>query len=327
MPPRLRRASQVPLHLLACGLTAALTASAPALAQPPPDDTPPPPPPPGEPAPEPLALPPATSAFADPTQPAPPAAPSWFRFRAVAELGFLFFVSHKVQFSRDGTYFDYVSEGGQDNLFPAARLSVEAELSRRHQIIFLYQPLEITTDVLLPRDVRVDGLTFPAGTPTTLRYGFPFYRLSYAYDFVPDPKNELSFGLSMQIRNATIDFASRDGELFRSNRDVGPVPLLKSRGRLTLESGLFLGYEVDGIYAPISVLNGSANETTGALVDLSLRAGLPLISGAEAFVNLRYLGGGATAGGDNEAEPPGDGYSKNWLHLMTVTLGAAIGSP
>ncbi|EYF06436.1 hypothetical protein [Chondromyces apiculatus] len=284
-------------------------------------DAPPPPPPPGLPeravqAPSPFVV----------AAPAPAAAqPSWFRFRAVAELGFLAMLSHKVQFGRDGTYFDYVAQGGQDTLFPVARFSAEAELFRHHQVVFLYQPLELSTEVEIGRDLRVDGLTFPAGTPMALRYGFPFYRLSYAYDLFLDPKQELSFGVSLQVRNATIDFASQDGTLFRSNRDVGPVPLLRSRGRVTLNSGLFLGYEVDGIYAPISVLNGSDNEVTGALVDLSVRAGLPLVAGTEAFVNLRYLGGGAV--GQSDPEPPGDGYTRNWLHFMTVSLGAALGSP
>jgi len=270
-----------------------------------------------------LALSASRPALAQPEE----AGASWFRLRPVAELGFLAVLSHKVQFSRDGTYFDYVGEGGQDTLFSVARFSAEAELVRRHQLVFLYQPLELDTKVTLERDVVVDRLTFPAGTPMALRYGFPFYRLSYAYDLAPDPRDELSVGVSLQIRNATIQFASLDGALLRSNRDVGPVPLLRSRGRLGLgrERGAFLGYEVDGIYAPISVLNGSDNEVTGALLDASLRAGVELPMAAEVFLNLRYLGGGAV--GQSDDDPPSDGYTRNWLHLFTVSLGAAITTP
>jgi len=45
-------------------------------------------------------------------------------FRAVAELGFLAVLNHKIQFSNNGTYFNYKEEGGQDVLFPINRLSI-----------------------------------------------------------------------------------------------------------------------------------------------------------------------------------------------------------
>lgn len=254
---------------------------------------------------------------------APP--PPWYRVRAVAELGFLAVLSHKLQLGRDGTYFDYVSEGGQDNLYAVGRMSLELELKRRHTFVFLYQPLDLETSVVLPRAVRMAGADFEQGTPVDLRYAFPFYRASYLYDLAPSPKHELSLGLSMQIRNATIDFASRDGETFTSNRDIGPVPILKSRGRYAFDGGAFLGYEVDGFYAPISVINGSDNEVTGAIVDLSLRGGVALPENGEMFLNLRYLAGGAV--GQSDKEPQYDGYTRNWLHFMTVSIGAAIGTP
>jgi hypothetical protein len=297
----------IPRPLSAALLATLALSTAPALAQ---DTTPPAP---GAPAGSTASSPPPSRA----AQPAP-----WYRFRAVAEFGFLAVLSHKAQFSQNGNYFDYVKEGGQDNLYAVSRFSVEAELFRRHTVIFLYQPLDIATSVLLPNDLRVDGATFPAGTPMDLRYGFPFYRGSYLYDLVEDPRNELSIGLGLQIRNATIEFASKDGTLFRSNRNIGPVPLLKSRGRLGLPRGAFIGYEVDGLYAPISILNGSDNEVTGAIVDLSLRGGLALPLNSEAFLNVRYIGGGST--GQGAPEPPSDGYTKNWLHFLTVSLGASI---
>jgi hypothetical protein len=52
------------------------------------------------------------------------------------------------------------------------------------------------------------------------------------YDFAKEEGYELAFGLSMQVRNANIEFWSVDGsELYRS-ANVGPVPILKSRGRM-----------------------------------------------------------------------------------------------
>ncbi len=155
-----------------------------------------------------------------------------------------------------------------------------------------------------------------------LKYGFPFYRLSYAYNLLSSPRHELSFGLGLQIRNATVEFASRDGSLFRSNHNIGPVPLLRARGRYGFENGAFIGYEIDGFYAAIPGLNGSTNNVKGAILDASLRAGVRLPFHSEAFVNLRYLGGGAE--GQSKPEPPGDGFTRNWLNFLTVSLGASI---
>lgn len=242
-----------------------------------------------------------------------------YSLRAVGELGFLAVLSHKVQFGRDGTYLDYVTDGGQDTLFAAARLSLELGLFQRHRVILLYQPLAIETVDSPQQDLVVDGETFQAGQPVSFLYGFPFYRLSYIYDFFASSRLELSLGLSLQIRNATITFQSGDGELFRSSRDIGFVPLIKLRFHYAFDCGFWLGAEVDGVYAPVSYLNGDSNDVTGALIDLSVRAGITLPRGVQPFLNVRYLAGGATGAGT--PDPPADGYVRNWLHFMTVTVG------
>lgn len=252
---------------------------------------------------------------------APPAPP---KVRLVAEMGYLAVLSHKIQFGNNGTYVDYVEDGGQDVLFPVSRLSAELAPSAHHRLVFLYQPLALESRVLAAKDLVVDDQTFPQGSGVILRYGFPFWRASYLYDFEPDPLDELAIGISLQIRDATIEFESTDGTRFRSNRDVGPVPILKARWRTTLAGGWWLGAEVDGFYAPISYINGSDNEVVGAIADASLRAGLRLKGGVEWFLNVRYLGGGATGTSDRAPTEPGDGYVRNWLHFLTVSLGATF---
>ncbi|MFC5624095.1 hypothetical protein [Algoriphagus winogradskyi] len=244
-------------------------------------------------------------------------------FRAVAELGFLSVLSHKVQFGENGTYFDYKRDGGQNVLFPVGRLSLELDIKERNTFILLYQPLTIQTQVLLNDDIVVDDLVYPANTSVDLLYNFPFYRVSYLRELVPNkPKFDLAVGGSIQLRNATITFESTDGERFRTNRDVGIVPALKVRSRYDLSELVYLELEADGIYAPISYLNGSDNEVKGAILDASIRSGLKVTNDVNAFFNLRYLGGGAV--GTSEDEPgPGDGYVKNWLHFMTVTAGVS----
>ena len=241
------------------------------------------------------------------------------QLRASAELGYLAVMDHKIQQSKAGTYFDYDDEGGQDVLFPVSRLSLDLTWGR-HTWIFLYQPLALESRTVLTRDVTVDEVTFTEGTPMRFFYGFPFYRISYLYDLNPREDLEVAIGLSLQIRNATIEFESLDGTQFTSNRNVGPVPILKFRLRHDKSNGFWWGAEADGFYAPISYLNGSDNEVVGAILDASLRCGFRLTKSSEIFLNLRYLGGGAVGTSEDDTGP-GDGYTKNWLHFLTTTAG------
>lgn len=240
----------------------------------------------------------------------------------VGELGFLAVADHRVQFSQSGTYFDYRKRGGQDVLFPVSRLSLELNINDKHTIYVLYQPLRLETEVLLTEDLVVDEMTFPANTGVNLLYNFPFYRASYTRTLFRDnPRFHLELGGSLQLRNATISFESKDETQFRTNRDVGPVPALKLRTRAYLSENVFTELEADGIYAPVSYLNGSDNEVVGAILDASLRTSYEFDAPVSAFLNLRYLGGGAV--GTSEVNGPGDGYVRNWLHFATVTVGFA----
>jgi hypothetical protein len=244
-----------------------------------------------------------------------------FKFRAVAEIGFVGVMDHKIQFSNSGTYFDYRRDGGQDVLFPVSRLSLELDIKERNTLTFLYQPLRLESTVLLNDDLIVDDLLFPQGTSVNLLYNFPFYRLSYHRELLPkNDKFDLAIGGTVQIRNATISFESTDGTLYRTNRDVGIVPALKLKAQANVKPNFYLGLEADGIYAPVSYLNGSDNEVVGAILDASLRGGLRLSDNVTTFLNWRYLGGGAV-GTSDDFDGPGDGYVRNWLHFTTVSVG------
>jgi hypothetical protein len=242
-----------------------------------------------------------------------------YSLTGVGELGFLAVAGHRIQFSRDGTYFNYPEDGGQDVLFPFARLSLDLALGERHKLVLLYQPLSLVAQESLKRNLMVDGIPFTAGTPMRFTYKFPFWRASWLYDFATGPETELAVGISLQIRNATIEFESLDGTQLRSTRDIGPVPILKTSLRRVYASGLWLGLEADGFYAPVSYINGSDEEVVGAILDASGRVGLRHKTG-ESFFSLRYLGGGAV-GSSTDRKGPGDGYVRNWLHFFTLSLG------
>ncbi|UCF99183.1 MAG: hypothetical protein JSV89_06495 [Spirochaetaceae bacterium] len=254
---------------------------------------------------------------------------SFFGFESSIEIGFFGFFYHKIQFSSSGTYFDYVKDGGQDVWFPFRRLSGDVLLGSRHRLIFLIQPIDIRTEVLVPSTgLSVDGANFDVDKPIELRYGFDFYRLSYLYDFFKDPKNELAVGASLQIRDAVITFSGEEGGIdqLRDERDIGPVPALKFRVKYYLNDYLWLGTEIDGIYAAGRGVTGSTEVSTdfvGAILDASLRTGFTPRPPVDVFLNLRYLGGGAE-GTDTDDPGPGDGYVKNWLHAFSVSLGVTV---
>ncbi|WP_225414148.1 hypothetical protein [Stigmatella hybrida] len=181
----------------------------------------------------------------------------FFQVRAVGELGFLDVHSNTVRYGRTGSIFRFTEEGGQDNLLPFTRLSLELTWKGRHTAVFLYQPLEARGETVL-------------------------------------------------------------------GRDVGPVPILKVRGRYTFGSGVWLGLEVDGIYASGGLLSrdNTADSFNASLLDASARAGMRVTPQVDVYLNLRYLGGGARGTDEEEAaQGLGDGYSSNWLNTATVSLG------
>lgn len=244
--------------------------------------------------------------------------------RATLELGFLGVLDHDIRLGSDGSEIDYPSDANQNNLYFVGRVSVQLDIWRQHHLTFLYQPLDLTSQATLRRDLRIDGLDYPQGTPVRFRYGFPFYRFSWDFDVLEAPQELLAFGLGLQIRNATLEFESLDGELFRSRNDVGPVPLLRARGRFPIVNRWYFAFEADGFYAPISVLNGSDTEVVGAILDASVRLGWRFIDHVDAFLNVRYLGGGAA--GASDPTPTSDGEQANWLHFLVVSLGATVDS-
>ena len=243
------------------------------------------------------------------------------KLRMNAEIGFLGVVDHRIQFSNSGTYIDYVSQGAQDVLFPVTRWSLDFNLTKRSSITLLYQPLKLQTSNFLEEDIIVDDQVFAAGTGVDFLFDFGYYRGSYLYEFMPDNKKyDFAFGATIQIRNATISFEAQDGSAYRRSGDIGIVPALKLRTKRYFGERYFVGIEADGIYAPVSYLNGADNEIVGAILDGSVFGGFRLQKEAYTFLNLRYLGGGAV-GTDPDFTGPGDGYVRNWLHFVNVGIG------
>lgn len=242
-----------------------------------------------------------------------------YRVTLSADMGFLAVLAHELQDGEGGTRFDYREEGAQDVLFPVSRFSVSLELGERHRIGLLYQPLELLTRERLRRAITVEDTTYEAGTAMSFRYGFPFYRASYDYAVWVGRHNSLRLGGGLQLRNATIEFAEADGTRLVSSRSLGPVPLLRLGARQELGMPFWLELEVDGVYAPIKYLNGDDNGVEGALLDANLRLGMDAGEWWDAFLNARYLAGGAEGQDDDEGS-----YSYNWLQFFILSVGVSV---
>ena len=239
------------------------------------------------------------------------------------EIGSLAVLQNTIQLGKEGTDFDYLDDGGEDNLFAYQRFEINFRKNERHSFIFLYQPLNLNTTQEASSELRFDNVIFPEGTPMEYRYGFDFTRATYMYDITKSTDKEISFGVGLQIRNATLDFRSADGTLADSNRDIGPVPLLTSRGRFGIDSQRWWGYDMAGAYAPIKYLNGDVSDVVGALLDASVRGGFTFNKGTDVFINLRYVGGGAE-GTESEPIDGKDGFVANWIQLVALSIGVSV---
>ena len=94
-------------------------------------------------------------------------------------------------------------------------------------------------------------------------------------------------------------------------------------GQFDLKDDKMVGSDITGAYAPVSYLNGDDNEVLGALLDASVRTGIHAAKGMDPFINLRYLGGGAE-GITDDPDPGKDGYTRNWIHTIAVSLGLRL---
>lgn len=252
----------------------------------------------------------------------------------VGETGFVAVLAHTIQVGESGSLFNFRTEGGQEILFPISRLTAEVTAADRHTVILLYQPLEIATQVRFDAARTIDQTTFEANEGVNVTYSFPFYRVSYLYDFAAANNLELAAGLSLQLRNASVRFVSVNGDQndIAVSQDLGPVPIIKVRAEYRFDEsaipGAFLGLEADGFYASSAFINGASYDFSGSIYDVSLRAGFMPRPGVDVFANVRALGGGASGTRPDDARDfwsqSESGSTDNFLSTLSLTLGARV---
>lgn len=246
-----------------------------------------------------------------------------------AEQGTVAVLHHTIQIGDGGTVFDYRTQGGQEILFPFNRFTAGMTIQDRHRVSFLYQPLTVVTNVRFKDDVVIDDVTFADGTPMEITYGFPFYRVTYGYRVLNDPRTEMYLGAALQLRNASLVFKQIDGSAdnLTVSQNLGPVPALYAAASHRLDSGWVLRAEATGLYASSRFINGADFDFTGSLLDASLRMGYELKNNIEVFGNIRFLGGSASGESEYDRKfwtQSEETYTENYLATLTITLGALI---
>ncbi len=266
----------------------------------------------------------------------PPPAPveSAVRILPRFDFGLAAVLFHEYQSGEPGTRFNFLTQGGQDTLFPYQRFALDAVLGGQNIVTLLYQPLTLSTTTVADRNnsnggvpVVIDGTSFASGTPLDIKYGFDFWRISYLYDFAKSKDTILGAGLSLQIRNASIVFSSADGTQRTVQQNIGPVPILKGRASHWFSPVFGLDFEADGFYASSAFFNGSGRAFKGWIWDAALTAKTRFVPGSSAFLALRSIGGGAE--GNNaynyvSSTTSSESYTWNNLGTLAVTLGFTL---
>lgn len=162
---------------------------------------------------------------------------------------------------------------------PYARTRVGATFGGRHSLFATWAPVRVEASGVLGRDVRFEGVTFPAGSTVQARYVFDSYRATYRYGLVRSARLDLDVGGTAFVRDAAI---SLQGASFAEKTNVGFVPLLSFRVAWRFAPPFSLVVDGDALAAR----QGRAEDVLVAL-EAELRPGVAVRAG------YRIIEGGA----------------------------------
>ncbi len=182
--------------------------------------------------------------------------------------------------------------------FATYRIYASHKWNDRHEARVLYAPLDLNLTGQFKNTVDYMGATFLANTDTQIRYKFNSYRLTYAYHFEKTSEWEFALGFTAKVRDAEVSLTQ--GNLNRTKKNVGFVPLLNFQAVRNLSSTWSFRFDFDGLAAP----QGRAFD-----VAFFVERALPFW-GSHVFGGYRMVEGGA----DNK-----EVYNFAWFH--TAVLG------
>ncbi|MEL6342228.1 MAG: hypothetical protein AAFV53_03795 [Myxococcota bacterium] len=229
----------------------------------------------------------------------------------VAEAGTALIALNVLQQGQNGTRIDLTDEGGQGRLLPSLRFRLDVPHGRedRSRFSLTWQPLEVATRAVPPRDWQVRQLIFPSGEPVDVKYGFSFFRASWQRDLLADEDRTFALGANLQLRTSSQEFIAVSGDQGFSEQEFGPVPSIIIRARRDWP-GVWTELEIDAL--PIPDFSGFFG-----FYEVDARVGLFDARGFEPYIALRGLGGGFAGTSD-------DGFVDNQLLLFAVLVGVAV---
>jgi hypothetical protein len=133
--------------------------------------------------------------------------------------------------SVDGTRFSLVDLAGKGP-WPAARLYLTWNISKRHSLRALLAPFSYTETGTAATAIDFAGSSFAAGTPIEATYQFNSWRLSYRYRFYSGSRWRWWVGFTAKVRDAKIELEQPGNSA--KDTDVGFVPLLHISGWVRL---------------------------------------------------------------------------------------------
>ncbi len=177
------------------------------------------------------------------------------------------------------------------------RVRADLRLARKHVLSALAAPLQIDVSGSVNRPVSFAGETFAAGTPTTGRYGFNSYRLTYRYEPIQGDAWRFGIGVTAKIRDAVTRLES--GGTVAEKTNVGFVPLVNVNLERRLGARATFQVEGDALAAP----QGRAEDVfAGVLLNanrnLSFKLGYRFLEGGAdndevyTFALVHYLAAG-----------------------------------
>ncbi len=128
------------------------------------------------------------------------------------------------------------------------RVEVTTGLAARHELRFVYAPIEVSGSGVPSGAIAFAGEQFGGGVVTNADYKFTSYRATYRYTFYSGDRWQWQVGFTGFVRDARIAL-SQPG-VAAEDTDVGFVPLAHVRGRAALGRRARLTIEADGTAAP-----------------------------------------------------------------------------
>ena len=120
-----------------------------------------------------------------------------------------------------GTRIDLRGDLGLTNQhFPELQLTWRPGL--RHKFRFQYIPIHFDSAATLPRDLLFNGVTYPAGLPTTASLDWTTYRFGYAFDFIVRRRG--SMGFIAEVKHTVVRAELRSALADEVSRQAMPVP-------------------------------------------------------------------------------------------------------